>query len=95
VHRNDLRCNETQLLSSLDLLGHPHDHRVLFAFVRGASLGEVQGKKVFEEAGAKAALQADDQSNRFGERGGQIVFSVDVAVELFGDALLRAPFGFK
>ena len=57
VHRNDLRYNVTQSLGSLDLLGYPHDDRMLFAFVRGTGLREVQSKKVFEETRAESALQ--------------------------------------
>ena len=68
---------------------------MLFAFVRGAGLREVQSKKVFEETCAEAALQAQDESNCLFERGGQIVCGAHIAVELFGDAFLFAPFEFQ
>ena len=55
----------------------------------------MQSKKVFEEAGAEAALQTQDESNCLSECGGQIVRGVNIAVELFGDALLFAPFEFQ
>ena len=68
---------------------------MLFAFVRGTGLREVQSKKVFEETCAEAALQAQDQSNCLFECGGQIVRGVHIAVKLLGDAFLFAPFEFQ
>src|ERR1700722_12782811 len=55
----------------------------------------MQSQKVFEEACTETALQTQDESNGLFERGGQIVCGAHIAVELFGDAFLFAPFEFQ